>query len=122
MDTRWVAGVALMCVAGCGFPSGKLNEAKGHVQHALEVWKNDGKSEELASQAPPVEFHEALWKSGEKLVGFEMGNASYVDAVSAVRCEVKLTVRNKKGKERTENVLYDVTLGPPVKIVNNPMP
>jgi len=51
-----------------------------------------------------------------------MSSAKYVDTAQAVRVEVKLTLRNKKGKERTENVGYDVTLGPPVKVVNNPMP
>jgi len=115
-------GVALVSVAGCGFPAAKVNEAKGHVQSALEVWQKEGKPDDLKALAPPVEFHEALWKTGEKLVSFEMGTVRYVDAAAAVRCNVRLTLRNRKGKERTENVAYDVTLGPPVKIVNNPMP
>ena len=122
MDRRWMIGVALVSVAGCGFPEAKVNEAKGHVQRALEVWQKDGKPDELKSLAPPVEFHEVLWKAGEKLVAFEMGTAQYVDAAQAVRCDVRLTLRNRKGKERTENVAYDVTLGPTVKVVNNPMP
>jgi hypothetical protein len=122
MNRRWVVGVALACVVGCGFPAAKLDEAKGHVQRSLEVWQKGGKPDDLTAQTPPVEFHEAMWKAGEKLVSFEMGTAQYVDAAAVVRCEAKLTVRNKKGKERTESVVYDVTLGPPVKIVYNPMP
>ena len=112
----------LAFLAGCGFPAAKLDEASGHVQRALEVWKSGGKPDDLATQTPPVEFHEALWKAGEKLIAFEMGQVRYVDAAAMVRCEVKLTVRNKRGKERTESAVYDVTLGPPVKVVNNPMP
>lgn len=122
MGTRRVIGVALVIVAGCGFPAAKLDEARGHVRHALEVWQKGGKPDELKSLSPPVEFHEAMWNAGEKLVNFELGSAHHVDAADVVRCEARLTVRNRKGKDRTESVVYDVTLGPPVKIANNPMP
>jgi hypothetical protein len=63
-----------------------------------------------------------MWNSGEKLTNFELGTARYIDTAEVVRCEARLTIRNRQGKERTETVLYDVTLGPPVKVVNNPMP
>jgi len=126
MGIRWVIGVALVSVAGCGFPAAKLDEAKGHVQHALEVWQKGGKPDELKSLSPPVEFHEAMWNSGETLTHFELGAAHYLETAEVVRCEARLTVRNRKGKgkgkDRTETVIYDVTLGPPVKVVNNPMP
>lgn len=122
MDRRWVFGVALVCVAGCGFPAAKVEEAKGHVQKALEAWQAGGKPDELKSASPPVEFNEAMWNAGDKLVSFEMGTAKYADAAAAVRCEVKLTVRDRRGKERTHDVTYDVTLGPTVKVVNNVMP
>ena len=122
MDRRWLVAIPLVFLAGCGFPAAKQDEAKGHVQRGLEAWKSGGKPDDLKSQSPPVEFNEAMWSAGEKLVSFEMGAVRYVDAAQVVRCDVKLTVRNKKGKERTESVFYDVTLGPPVKVVNNPMP
>lgn len=122
MNRRSWLSVMLVGFAGCGFPSAKIDEAKGHVQTSLEVWKAGGKLDELASKTPPIEFHEALWTGGDKLVSFEMGKASYVDAEAVVRCEVKLKLRNKKGKDRTEQVNYDVTLTPAVKVVFNPMP
>lgn len=118
MNRRWLLGVGLLFLAGCGFPAAKVDEAKGHVKAGLDKWQAGGKPDELK----PVEFNEAMWGAGEKLVSFEMGDAKYVDAAGVVRCDVKLTLRNKKGKERTENVIYDVTLGPPVKVMNNPMP
>jgi hypothetical protein len=118
MNRWWVVAVPLAFVAGCGFPAAKVDEAKGHVKAALDKWQAGGKPDELK----PVEFNEAMWNAGEKLVSFEMGAAKYAEGAQAVRCEVTLTVRNKKGKERTENVTYDVTLGPPLKVVNNVMP
>lgn len=122
MNTRWLVGIALTFVTGCGFPAAKLDEAKGHVQTALEAWKAGGKPDELKSRTPALEFHEAMWNTGEKLVSFQVGTVRYIDSAQVVRCEAKLTVRKGKGKDRTENVSYDVTLGPPVKVVNNPMP
>jgi hypothetical protein len=122
MNMRWVIGIAFVCVAGCGFPAAKVDEAKGHVQRALDAWQAGGKPDAVKSLTPPVEFHEALWNAGEKLISFEIGTAQYVDAAGVVRCPVRLTVQNRKGKERTENVVYDVTLGPPAKVVFNPMP
>lgn len=122
MDRRWTVGFALVCLTGCGFPAAKVDEAKGHVQKALETWQAGGKPADLMAASPPVEFNEALWNASEKLVDFEMGTARYADAAQAVRCEVKLTVLGRNGKKRTENVVYDVTLGPPVKVVNNVMP
>lgn len=122
MKRRWMFGVVLAFIAGCGFPAAKVDEAKGHVKTALEKWQAGGKPDELKSQSPPVEFNEVMWNAGEKLVSFEMGTAKYAESDRAVRCEVKLTLQKGKAKARTENVFYDVTLGPPVKILNNPMP
>ena len=122
MDRRWAIGGVLLFVAGCGFPAAKLDEARGHVRHGLEVWQAGGKPDELKAATPPVEFNEAMWNAGEKLVHFEVGAVRYEASAAVVRCDAKLTVRNRKGKERTETVAYDVTLGPPVKVVNNPMP
>lgn len=122
MKTWRLMSVALIGVAGCGFPAAKVDEARAHVQRGLEVWKSGGKAEELTALTPPVEFHEAIWAAGEKMTAFELGTAEYVDTAGVVRCPVKLTVRNRKGKERVENVVYDVTLGPPVRVVFNPMP
>ncbi len=118
MNRWWVVAVPLLLVAGCGFNGAKVDEAKGHVKAALDKWQAGGKPDELK----PVEFNEAMWNAGEKLVSFEMGTAKYVDSVQAVRCEVKLTVQKGKAKARTETVTYDVTFGPTVKVVNNVMP
>ena len=100
MNTRWVVGVTLAFAAGCGFPAAKVDEAKGHVKTALDKWQAGGKPDELKAQTPPVEFNEVLWNAGEKLVSFEMGAANYVESAAAVRCEVKLTLRNKKKSYR----------------------
>ena len=122
MGTRWAVGAVLLFVVGCGFPAAKVDDARAHVQRALEVWKSGGKPDALQSQTPATEFHEAMWNAGDKLVSFDVGAARYVDTAAVVRCDVKLTLRGRNNKERTENVTYDVTLGPPVKVVNNPMP
>lgn len=114
--------LALVIVAGCS-AGAKVDDAKAYVQQALEVWQSGGKAESLTSRSPAIEFHEAMWNAGEKLVRFEMGGAQYVPRDNLVRCETRLTLRNRKGKEHTEGVTFDVvSMEPTVKIVNNPMP
>lgn len=122
MCFRRSIAVGLLVLAGC--TSGvKVDEAKAYVQQALEVWQSGGKAETLAARTPPMEFHEAMWNAGEKLVKFEMGSAQYVSRENLVRCETQLTLRNRKGKEHSEKVTFEVvSMSPTVKIVNNPMP
>jgi hypothetical protein len=123
MNARSVIGLALVLLAGCSFQAAKIDEAKGYVQQALELWQKGGKPDELKSRTPPIEFHEAKWNAGEKLVNFDIGAVQFISRDNVVRCETRLTVRSPKGKERTESVVFDVvSLAPNVKIVNNPMP
>lgn len=123
MNPRWVVGFALVLLAGCGPSAAKLNEAKDYVQQALELWQKGGKPDELASRTPPIEFHEAMWNAGEKLVKYDLGAVRYITRDNVFRCGTRLTVRDRKGKERMESVVFDVlSLAPNVKIVNNPMP
>jgi hypothetical protein len=60
LNTRCLIGVALVLVAGCGFPQAKIDGARGHVRHALGVWQNGGRPDELKSLSVPVEFHGAM--------------------------------------------------------------
>ena len=77
---------------------------------------------DLKARPRPIEFHEAMWNAGETLLSFETGRASYHNRDRVIRCEARLTVRDRRGQEKTENVVYDVKLDSPVKIMNNPMP
>lgn len=123
MNTWRVVGPGLVLLAGCSSSAAKLDEAKGYVQSALELWQKGGKADELSSRTPPIEFHDARWNAGEKLVQFDVGAVRYVARDDVVRCEARLTVRGRQGKDRTESVVFDVvSLAPKVKIVNNPMP
>ena len=118
-----IACVALLFgAAGCGPSQAQLDEARSSVQEGLEVWKKGGKPADLTALARPLEFHEGLWKSGATLLSYEMGQATYHSRDKVIRCEARLTVRERSGRQKTENVAYDVKLESPVKIVNNPMP
>src|SRR4051812_35310844 len=119
---RIICAALVLSAAGCGLSQAKLNEANSFVREGLEVWKKGGKPADLMALARPIEFHEAMWNAGEALLSYEMGRAAYHDREKVIRCEARLTVRNRKGKQRTENVVYDVNLESPVKIINNPMP
>lgn len=122
---RIACATLLLGAIGCGISQAKLNEAKASVQEGLEVWKKGGKPADLKSLAKPIEFNEGAWAAGDTLVSYEMGSTSYSDRDKVIRCEVRLTTKRKvKGKEKTDTVtvFYDVTLGSPIKVMNNPMP
>jgi hypothetical protein len=123
MFVRRVACAALLLIAvGCGVSQAELREAKSALEEGLEVWKKGGKPADLTALPRPVELHEAMWSAGTKLLSYEVGTCTYQDREKVIRCEARLTVRDRKGKQKTENVVYDIKLGPPVKIINNPMP
>lgn len=123
MDRRWFLAMPLIFAAGCGgFSAGQKDEAKGYVQMALDKWKAGGSPDDLKAQATPIEFYEAWWTDGQKLVSYEIGEVTADNAEQVVRVNVSLTVQKGKAKPRTETAYYDVSFGPPVKVVNNPMP
>jgi len=119
---RIICAALALTAVGCGVSQARLDEAESLVREGLETWKKGGKPADLMALARPVEFHEAMWNAGETLLSYETARAAYHDRAKVIRCEARLTVRNRRGKQKTESVAYDVDLGPPAKVINNPMP
>jgi hypothetical protein len=122
MGKRIICAGLLFAAVGCGVSQAKLDEAKSMIQQGLETWKKGGKPADLRSGSRPVEFHEAMWNSGDKLLSYELNDPTYHSREDVIRCEARLTVRTRGGRQKTENILYEVKFGSPVKIMNNPMP
>lgn len=115
--------VVLLAAAGCGGPSqAQINDAKAAVAECLEVWKKGGKLADLKSLSRPVDFQDGTWHQGDTLVSYDLTRASYNARDKVIRCDAKLTLKSRRGKPRTEEVAYDVTLGNPMKVTLNPMP
>src|SRR5262245_61611683 len=118
---RIICAALALTTAGCGVSQSRLDEAEALVREGLEAWKKGDKPADLRALARPVEFHEAMWNAGETLLSYETARAAYHDRAKVIRCEARLKVRNRRGKQKTETVVYDVDPGPPAKVVNNPM-
>jgi hypothetical protein len=119
---RIICAALLVGAVGCGASRAQLDEAKSSVQEGLEAWKKGGKPADLAALAKPVEFHDGLWSAGATLLNYEMGQVTYHRGEKVIRCEARVLVRERNGRQKTESVVYDVKLGSPVKVINNPMP
>jgi hypothetical protein len=119
---RVLCATLLLGAIGCGASQAQLDEAKSFVQEGLEVWKKGGKPADLAALAKPIEFHDGVWSAGATLLNYEMGQATYHRGEKVIRCEARVTVRERTGRQKTETVVYDVKLESPVKVINNPMP
>ena len=123
---RNLSGIAVLlfslAAVGCGVSQAQLDKAKSLVEQGLEEWKKGGSPGNLKALPVPIEFYETAWSGSEALTSYEVKPATYHAPEKVIRCAAKLVLRNKRGKDRTENVVYDVILGPPAKINNNPMP
>lgn len=113
-----------LLVVGCGFPQAKLDEARGHVDLALSAWKKGDKPDSLQSLPQPITFGDTLWSKGYLLTDYEIQKTHYHDQEQMIRCDVMLSLKTPgpKVKELKEPVVFNVTLGPPIKIEVNPMP
>jgi len=117
--------VFIVCMTlggGCAFPQAKLDEAGVIVAEVLEAWKKGGKMADTKSLPRPIDFFDELWAAGEALVAYEVAGKHYHEREKMIRVEARLTVRSPRGVERAVEVTYDVELGTPPKVNNNPMP
>lgn len=110
---RVIACLLPLLVVGCGgVPQEKLTQAQEAVVTALEAWKKGGK--------PPEGFTEPALAAGQKLVSYEVLRTE-ADREGVIRTFVKLSLRDRRGKEAERQVAYMVTLASPPVVSNDPM-
>lgn len=116
-----VAGALTLTGCGSAVPQAKLDEATAVVTECLEVWKKGGKPADLKALPRPIDFTEGRWTAGDALVRFEIQRTYYDPTQKMICCAVKWVLRDRRGKERTEQGGYDVKLDPPVTVAFNPL-
>jgi hypothetical protein len=89
--------------------------AREALKTTLESWKKGESMDSLQSATPSIVAQDSDWRSGAKLTDFEVaGDGKPMDA--NLRVAVKLTLRNKQGKEVKKSVNYLVTTSPAVTV------
>jgi hypothetical protein len=114
---RLAACASLFVAAGCGNepdPPVDPNEAGAALRTALDAWKAGEPFGSLQQRTPPVYFNERDWEAGKKLVNYQLGPVELMGRQG--RCTVKLTVRDKDGKQADRDVGYLIDTTPRVVI------
>jgi hypothetical protein len=119
---RGLLALALLAFAGCGYPQGRLNEARALLVEGLEAWKAGARPESLTGSSQAIEFEDEHWSRGVRLVSYEVLRVYFHKPEQMIRCEAQLTLSPRGGAERVERPVYNVVLGSPVRIFSNPMP
>lgn len=110
-----LAAAPLLGVAGCGGSAPPAQNAElaselDVLKEGLEAWKNGGTPAALESGAKPLQFTDADWKAGTKLLEYRIVKAGGEDDGEMV-CTVGLKL-DARGKSVDKTVTYRVTLTP----------
>jgi hypothetical protein len=120
MAPRLSAGVmlALAALSGCGSGAAQPADpdaARAALLSALDAWKKGEPPESLGSAQPPIQVSDWRWRSGAKLVRYEIAQRDR--AVGAdLRCPVELWIDAGRGKTSRELAEYNVSTHPALTV------
>jgi hypothetical protein len=101
--------LSLFASPGCGKirkPRADPEVARDTLRVALDAWKKSEPAESLQDRSPPILVADHEWKGGFELVDFKMAKDQLFG--SDLRCQVKLSLRNPKGKTMEKQATYSV--------------
>lgn len=118
MRAGWTAALAVACLSACGCGQSRQtadpvepDRARRTLHAALDAWKEGRKIESLREQQPEIVAQDMDWKAGARLVSYEiLGSGEKVDA--NLHCDVKLTLRDARGRQVEKQVRYIVGTSP----------
>jgi hypothetical protein len=88
--------------------------ARQSLREVLETWKNGGSLEALRQNSPIV-AQDMDWRTGSVLLRYEiLGEGKNDDA--NLRCPVKLTLRDQRGREVKKQVTYIIGTDPVITV------
>jgi hypothetical protein len=113
--------LALVALAGCGSGApqpAQPDAARAALQSALEAWKRGDPPEALGKAEPPIQVSDWRWRSGAKLVRFEIAERDR--AIGAdLRCPVQLWIDLGRGKTTREMAEYNVGTQPTLTVARS---
>ena len=105
-------------LSGCGpklDPPVDTAVATDQLKAVFGAWKSGQPYESLAQKSPPIYFNEALWRDGNTLLEFEVGEVENFGRQG--RCTVRLFLQGKDGKRFDRKIGYQIDTTPHVVIV-----
>lgn len=114
-----VCGVLLILLHGCSGGNGSANvnpdRAREVLRIALDHWKSGGPIDSLKTGSPPIVAQDFDWMAGRPLVAYEVEGEGKFEDIN-LRVPVRLTLRDKGGKEITRTVHYLVSTSPALTV------
>jgi hypothetical protein len=106
----FVLTLSLFVSPGCGKirkPRADADVARDTLRIALDAWKNGEPAESLQRHSPPIIVADHEWKGGFELLDYKVSAKDQLFG-SDLRCQVKLSLRNPKGKTLEKQATYSV--------------
>jgi hypothetical protein len=114
---KWLAGLMVVLVSGCGGQSTMglattPEEAKATVTMALDAWKNGTRQKDLALAKPPVYFQDDTFARGTPLSDYSIeGDGKVVGA--GISFVVNLSLKGDGSKDnKLRKIAYRVVTRP----------
>lgn len=124
MPTRALGVLALIAAALAALPgctgsggSGAVDTERAQevLRTTLDHWKQGDSIDSLKAGSPSIVAQDFDWMAGQTLVSYEVGGESKNEDIN-LRVPVRLTLRNKGGKEITKDVNYLVSTRPALTV------
>lgn len=112
--------VAAVLPAGCGAPRpADPDLARKTLTTALDAWRDGRSVDEVTAGSPPITVNDPAWKSGYKLNGYKIAETTKSVGWD-LKFPVELSLQDPKGKARTENAKYTVSVEPSLTVIRSP--
>lgn len=118
----WVTLAVLLLVPGCKrtLSQKELDQARVPVETALQAWQKGDRPDSLQQLSPPIRFHDEDWSKGLRLTGWEIASTNGSAGDLTPRCEVVLSLVDRKGKKVSRRVVYQIETKDTIVIVRDP--
>lgn len=122
-DPRSLWGYVLVAALGCGgsppAPADR-DQALGALRTTLDTWQCGSDAILLQAQKPPIQVVDHEWRSGYKLLRYQVEK----DAAFGgdLRCQVKLSLKDARGRPVSKTAVYSVGTGSPLTVVREEDP
>jgi hypothetical protein len=95
-------------------------QARQALRMALDTWQKGAAPASLKDGEPPIQIVDHQWRSGYKLVRYQVGGDRPLGA--NLRCQVQLSLKNTKGKPLQKRAVYSVGTSPVLTVVREEDP
>jgi hypothetical protein len=112
--------VGLMFLPGCrrGIdPDADQGTADSALRTAMEAWKSGKSQADLENGSPSIIFNEDDLRVGKQLIDFKMESSTMRGR--QVHCGVRLSLKEKDGKEVERKAVYIIDTTPRIVIVRD---